>query len=87
MNMNYDKISRLMDDVDNFIRSIKSGYKAACKRAERAKRECDIEGYGEMLTLKYEYEKLLNGIANHNLNNTIDRFNDCIEREESKNEN
>ena len=76
-----------MDDVDDFTRSIKSGYKAACKRAERAKREVDIEEYGDALTLKYEYEKLLNGIANHNLNNAINRFNDCIEREESKNEN
>lgn len=85
MNMNYDKISRLMDDVDDFTRSIKSGYKAACKRAERAKREVDVEEYGDALTLVLEYEAILTAMNRYNLKDSvIDRFNDCIERKEEK---
>lgn len=85
MNMNHDKISQLAEDVDSFIRSIKSGYKAEQHRMERAKRDGDNEEFLDALSDSLVYEIILSAANRYNLRNSIiDRFNDCIEMEEEK---
>lgn len=85
MNMSRDKISQLAEDVDSFIRSIKSGYKAAQHRMERAKRDGDNEEFLDALGDSLVYEIILSAANRFNLkNNVIERFNDCIEMEEEK---
>lgn len=84
MKLNFKEVEKLLSDVDDILTLIKVSYKAVCHKAERAKREYDIEEYGDMLTLKYDYEGLLSAISDHNLDNITERFNAIIDKEEEK---
>lgn len=82
MNMNFKEAESLLSDVDSLLQLIKTNYKSVCKKTERARRECDVDEFGEMIALKFEYEGLLNAVTDYNLDNVTERFNRIIDKED-----